>query len=158
MTLATGKSGRYRYYKCTRRINKGLFSSGNIPAEKLDELVLTHLVDHAFTPSRLQLMLAEARRRLTSQGVGDLQKLQKLQSDLRQKEQVLERLYAGIEAGVLELDDTLQRRVQQAKGAREALLIEMAGLRRRQALPVDRILPFFAFWTIPSVCSAMPIH
>lgn len=52
-----------------------------------------------------------------------------------------ERLYAGIEAGVLELDDTLQRRVQQAMGAREALLIEMTDIRRRQALPVDHILP-----------------
>jgi site-specific DNA recombinase len=37
MSLATGKVGHYRYYKCTSRINKGneLYKSGNIPMEKL---------------------------------------------------------------------------------------------------------------------------
>ena len=39
------------------------------------------------------------------------------------------------------LDDTFQRRTQQAKTARESVLIEMAGLRRRQGLPAARILP-----------------
>ena len=39
------------------------------------------------------------------------------------------------------LDETLQRRVQRAKAARESVVVEMAGLRRRQLLPVERILP-----------------
>ena len=37
--------------------------------------------------------------------------------------------------------DTFQRRAQQAKAARESVLIEMAGVRRRQALPAARIPP-----------------
>jgi len=38
------------------------------------------------------------------------------------------------------LDETLQRRVQLAKASRENVLIEIAGLRRLQTLPVERIL------------------
>ena len=45
MTLSTGKSGRYKYYKCTNRVNKGnaQCTSGNIPMGKLDELVIERL-------------------------------------------------------------------------------------------------------------------
>ena len=45
MTLRTGKSGRYKYYKCTNRVNKGnaQCTSGNIPMGKLDELVIERL-------------------------------------------------------------------------------------------------------------------
>ena len=35
----------------------------------------------------------------------------------------------------------VQARAQQLKGAREAVLIEMASIRRSQALPADRVLP-----------------
>ena len=42
MTLATGYSRRYRYYKCTSRINKGneFCTSNIITMERLDELIL----------------------------------------------------------------------------------------------------------------------
>ena len=44
MTIATGKGGRYRYYKCTGRINNLAIGSSctnsNVPMEKLDTLVL----------------------------------------------------------------------------------------------------------------------
>ena len=59
MTLATGKGGRYRYYKCTARMNKGRSScpSGNLPMEKVDGLVLGALADRVFVPTRVQAML-----------------------------------------------------------------------------------------------------
>jgi hypothetical protein len=42
MTLATGKGGRYRYYKCNTRIGQGrtLCAGRSIPMEKLDATVL----------------------------------------------------------------------------------------------------------------------
>ena len=45
MTLTTGKSGKYRYYKCTTRVNKGgtLCYSRNLPMETVDNLVLKQL-------------------------------------------------------------------------------------------------------------------
>jgi site-specific DNA recombinase len=47
----------------------------------------------------------------------------------------------AVETGILPLDETLQRRVQLAKASRENVLIEIAGLRRLQTLPLERILP-----------------
>jgi hypothetical protein len=143
MTLTSGKSGRYKYYKCTNRLSKGNAHcpSGNIPMQKLDELVLAHLTERTFTPERLQLMLHEARTLLRERSSGAGGKLGPLQAELKRTENRLSRLYDALESGVVTLDDTFQRRTQQAKAARESVLIEMAGLRRRQALPAARILP-----------------
>lgn len=47
MTLATGKSGLYRYYKCSSRMAKGGSScrSRNLPAEAFDRKILDALAD-----------------------------------------------------------------------------------------------------------------
>ena len=143
MTLATGKSGKYRYYKCATRMNKGNAQcpSRNIPVEKLDELVLDQLASRVFEPKRLQLMLTEARASIRNRTAADRQKIAILQVELRKADDRLSKIYEAVETGVLPLDETLQRRVQLAKASRENVLIEIAGLRRLQTLPVERILP-----------------
>ncbi len=114
MTLVTGKSGQYRYYKCTTRVNKGnaLCGSANIPMERLDDLVLGQLANRVFKPDR--------------------HKIAKLQTEVRKADERLGWLYEAVETGVLPLDETLQRRVKHTKNDTEAVLIEMAGLRRLQ--------------------------
>ncbi len=143
MTLATGKSGRYRYYKCTTRASKGgsLCVSRNLPMDKVDSLVLQELVERAFTAPRLALLLTEARRQMQDRKTLDRQELGRLQAELAKAEQRLGRLYEAIEQGVVTLDDTFQRRIGAARNAREAVLVQMAGLRRVQALPIERVLP-----------------
>lgn len=63
MTLATGKGGRYKYYKCTSRLAKGNIActSKNLPMEKTNQLVLNELADKVFNSTRLQKMLSEYR-------------------------------------------------------------------------------------------------
>ena len=143
MTLTTSKSGKYRYYKCTTRVNKGnaQCASRNIPMEKLDGLVLDQLADRVFAPERLQLMLAEACKNIRARTAVDRQKIATLQTELRKADERLSKRYEAVETGILPLDETLQRRVQLAKASRENVLIEFAGLRRLQTLPVERILP-----------------
>jgi site-specific DNA recombinase len=53
MTLATGKGGQYRYYKCSNRILKGkdTCTSDNLPTEQVDRLVLSSLAGRVFTAS-----------------------------------------------------------------------------------------------------------
>jgi site-specific DNA recombinase len=143
MTLITGKSGRYRYYRCTSRHNKGNRScgSGNIPMEMLDTLVLDELAERTFTPRRLELMLLEAQRLIEERRSADKETLARLRAELKRQELRLARLYDALESGVVGADETFQRRMQQAKSAREGVLVEMAGLRRRNALPAARIAP-----------------
>jgi len=66
MTLATGKGGTYRYYKCASRITNGkdTCTSDNLPTEQVDRLVLSLLANRVFTASRVSAMLDSLRTRL----------------------------------------------------------------------------------------------
>ncbi len=66
MTLATGKGGRYRYYKCNTKISKGnkLCDSHSFPMEKLDTLILNALADKVFDPKRVKTMLSDMKKQI----------------------------------------------------------------------------------------------
>ena len=137
MTLATGKSGKYKYYKCTSRHSQGnhACTSGNLPMEKLDELVLNQMAEKVFSPERLQIMMEELRKRIRSSQDGQEAQVNELNRQLKDIEKRQQRLLEAIETGVVDLDETTQRRVQQLKTSREAVYIEMAGVRRDTAHP-----------------------
>jgi len=65
MAQASGKSGRYSYYKCTTRLNKNVAGcdSLNLPRGKADRRVLEALAEKVFTPARVALMLRELQWR-----------------------------------------------------------------------------------------------
>ena len=124
-------------------MNKGnrFCDSRNFPVEKLDELVICALEGRVLTTAKLQKILTEARVQLRERSATDRHKLSHLQAELRKTEGRQAKLYEAIETGILPLDETLRQRMQRVKSERESLLIEMAGLRRLQTLPFERILP-----------------
>ena len=137
MTLVTGKSGKYRYYKCTSRHSQGnhACTSGNLPMEKLDELILDRLADQVFAPERLQVMIEELRKRIQSSKTGQQAQINELNCQLKDIEKRQQRLLDAIETGIVELDETTQRRAQQLKAKKEALFIDLAGVRRDTSIP-----------------------
>ena len=143
MTLVTGKSGRYRYYKCTSRQGQGNHAcqSANLPMEKLDELILGHLTERILAPERLHALITELRKRTQAAKDNERETVKALEKQLKGTEERLARLYEAIETGTIELDETLAKRVQTLKAAKESALIELAGARRQQFIPTARILP-----------------
>ena len=137
MTLSTGKGGRYRYYKCTNRRNKGnhACSSSNIPMDKLDELVIASLADKILASDRLHVMMAELRKRIRDSKDNKQERINELNRQLKQLDERQQRLLDAIETGIIELDETTQKRAQTLKASREALLIERAGVVREQSMP-----------------------
>lgn len=143
MALATGKSGRYQYYKCTTKLSKAthLCPTPNLPRAKTDRLVLERLADRVFTVPRVTAMLNALRRRLKEHRTKDDQRLQEVQLALTTTETGLQRLYEAVEQGILPLDQTLSARVEALKRQRETLLAEMAGLRQQRRMPLDSLTP-----------------
>ncbi len=137
MTLVTGKRGRYKYYKCTSRQSQGnhACNSKNLPMEHLDDLVLNNMADIIFAPERLQVIVAELRKRIRSSKDGQQERINELNRQIKQIERKQENLLNAIENGTIEQDDMIQHRAQQHKAAREALFIELAGVRRDHSLP-----------------------
>jgi site-specific DNA recombinase len=137
MTLATGKGGRYRYYKCNTRIGQsiGACSTRAVPVAKLDKAVLTALADKVLTPERLRQMLRELKARLKKTQVGNDDQVRILKRELSELESGINRLYEAVEKGILPMDETLTARAQLLKVKRETLLGQIAGVRRSNEMP-----------------------
>lgn len=58
---------------------------------------------------------------------------------IKQIEERQHRLFDAIETGMIDLDETVQTRSQSLKSAKDALLIEIAGVRQSYSRPVDQI-------------------
>jgi len=138
MTLATGKGGRYRYYKCNTRIGKsiGACTTPAVRVDKLDLIVLNALADKVLTPERLKEMLRELKQRLKKAHSGQDDQARVLRRELAELEAATNRLYEAVEKGVLPMDETLTARAQRLKGRRDALMIELAGVRRAKEMPI----------------------
>jgi site-specific DNA recombinase len=143
MTTATGKGGRYRYYKCTSKmtVSRTHCTTPNLAMEKTDQIVLDKLATEIFTPQRVTLMVQELRQRMRKMETEEDRQLKQLQKELQETEQRLDKLYEAVETGALPLDSTLQNRAQKHKANREVLLSQIADLRKRKTLPLENINP-----------------
>jgi len=153
MAQASGKSGRYRYYKCTTRLSKGISrcDSRSLPRADTDRLVLSALSERVFTTARVSLMLkALARRRRAARTVenGRLVQLRRVLDDAKTG---LERLYDAVERGVLPDDDTLRARAQKLKARRDEALLEVARIKDQASFASIRLDPA----TIDTFCRVL---
>ena len=143
MTLATGKGGRYRYYRCTSRINKGNreCDAPNLPMERLDDAVLNALAERVFTTERVSAMLSDLGRRMKSMQGRDGAELARVKRSLNSLEKQQGKLFEAVEQGYLPANQALRDRAQKLDAQRQALLTELAGIRRREDMPLDKIRP-----------------
>ena len=143
MTLATGKGGRYRYYKCNTKISKGvhLCNTPAIPMQKLDGIVLEALADRVFTPDRVGTMLDEMRKQQRETLKDQEVLLRPLQKEMDSLKLGTDRLYEAVEKGLLPMDETLQQRAHKLQARRQEVLIEIAGFRRQKEMPLGLLKP-----------------
>lgn len=141
LTLATGKGGRYKYYKCTSRQSQGnhACNSRNLPMEKMDDIILEQLAAKVFAKERLQDLMSELRKRIKSSKDGQQERINEINRQIKLVEKKQENIASAIENGC-PVDETLLRRIQQNKAAREALFIELAGVRRDHSMPAVEYL------------------
>jgi site-specific DNA recombinase len=122
LTLRTGKSGRYRYYACAGRAQKGatVCTGCTISMEALDGMVVEQLADHLFTPDRLVALLQAYVDRSTAAQSRRDEALSVARRRHTEAEGKLRRLLQLAEDGVMDLDDpTLRERFAAARQARD---------------------------------------
>jgi hypothetical protein len=141
MTLATGKGGKYKYYKCTTRINKGskACEGSNIPVDKLDKLILERMADKILVPSRIEKMLKEMKERRKTARSNEEMQIEKLKAELKDVDQRRNRLFSAVEEGILPLDESLKSRAHKQQVRHQEILTEIAGFRRVQQMPLKAI-------------------
>ena len=150
MTIATGKGGRYRYYKCSsriRNIGENKCNSSNIRMEKLDAVILRTLAERVFTPERVKNMLRELQTRLKAAKEDHNEELKIFSRELEEIKKGSDNLSEAVEKGKLPINDSLTERVHKHQARRQEILIEMARLRGQKEMKIsslgkNRILTF----------------
>ena len=136
MTIDTGKSGSYRYYKCSARRRRGTAChNGNARMDKVDRIVLSTLSDKVFTEDRVGKMLHLLKEQRKGTRHTQHAFLRELGNELEKNRQATERLYEAVEAGLLPQDATLTERAHKLQSRRQEILTEMAGIKREAGMP-----------------------
>ena len=145
MTLRTGTSQNgfvYRYYTCSTCARKGKTAckGRSIRMDRLDGLVMTHLVDQLFHPERLAAILISltARRATRAESVNN--RVMALQREVTDAEEKLKRLYYLVENGLTDLDDVLKDRLNCLKADRDRAKAALEAT-KAQIAPAIRIDP-----------------
>ena len=144
MLVITGKSGRYRYYKCTRRMNGGnaVCASRNVPLERLDDKVLEKFRTVVHSRGHIESVVSELKRLATTHTGGDRkQQMKELVAGVAEADQALTRLYEAVEKGCVELDAHLKERIERHRTRKEGLLAEVARLKAMDKTPSISLTP-----------------
>lgn len=136
LVLATGKSGKYRYYCCARRHRQGLEACPGcrVPADALDGAVVEAVLARVLAPDRLEALRAALAERLAAEAeAGDTRRALAVQRD--KARQALDNLYAAIESGALDPADAgLAERLRAAGHRRDEAEHHLAALDARRTL------------------------
>ena len=142
MTVATGKGGRYRYYKCSSRIRRGsACSNGNAPMATVDRMVLNSLTDRVMTEERIRKMLLTLKEGRIRSSQGQHAYLNQLSAELGKNQQTTRRLHEAVGNGLLPMDDMLRESAHKLQARRQEILTEMAGIRREAEMPSNMLSP-----------------
>lgn len=102
LTIRTGKSGRYRYYACSRRATRGETACAGraIRMEKLDGMVLDALEHRVLLPDRLPQLLEAFLEKSDVSDSRRRDELASLRSEKTNSMGALNRLYELVEQGL----------------------------------------------------------
>ena len=85
--------------------------------------------------ARVLLILEALARQAKDSGKQQQRRLGTLNRELAAVTQGMERLYEGVEQGVLKLDDTLRQRTDKLQVRRQAILSDVARLKTKATVP-----------------------
>lgn len=144
MTIATGKSGQYKYYKCHAKTNRGAkaCSCPNVRADELDPLVMQAVADQLFAPDRLEPLLQRVLDTSDSARQRREQELEQCELRLTEAKRRLANLHDGIEEGTLSArDPDIAVRLRERRAEIDTLNSTMKLLRKQLAQGAGRITP-----------------
>ena len=134
MTIRTGKSGRYRYYACSRRATRGetACTGRSIRMEKLDAIVLGALEERVLAPERLLKLLSAFLEKSDESDQRRREELALLRGARTKSEGALNRLYELVESGLaLPSDRDFAERLTHHRQRIAAVTADIASLERQ---------------------------
>lgn len=150
LTIATGKGGRYRYYRCSRRLRRGETACPGVSMRDhaLETIVIDAMAERLLKPDRLRKLLANLLDD-SSAAVRDRQAhLKALRTERTRTEGAIQNMFDFIEQGIVSSRDAdftarlANQRTRRADLEQEILLVErQLSTAARQISPeaIDRL-------------------
>ena len=138
----------YSYYTCAGCHQKGksVCKGRHIPMGKLDTLILEGVKAQLFEPDRMATILGALMDRQTTKDTAVEERRSVLKSEIKAKDEKLNRLYRAIEDGIVETDDQLRDRIKAIKNERDMAQASLDRIaeqsRDRSTLTPERIKAF----------------
>ena len=122
MTGRSAKSGRHFYYSCSRAAKQGRVACGSraLPKEKIERLIVDQLRRRVLTQENLNELIQLVEEELRAEAKSKGERLRRVETETREVDARLDRLYQALETGKLELED-LAPRIKQLRGQLDEL-------------------------------------
>ena len=122
LTGCSAKSGTHFYYICARSLKQGKEACGArmLPKEKLESLVVRQLQSRVLTRENLELLVKMVNEELLTATSGLKDRLDIIDTELRDVKARLCKLYEALETGKLDMDD-LAPRIKELKARQDEL-------------------------------------
>ncbi|SOY52716.1 conserved hypothetical protein [Cupriavidus taiwanensis] len=137
LMLMTGKSGKYKYYRCLskQKISPDACTCPNFPKAELEKVVLTAVVDRVLTPQRVSHLMGELGELWKDAKKPDAGHLRTLRTRVSALDSSLARIYEELDKEHLDLDSSLQNFIRAKQQARATVIEELRVLDARLHLP-----------------------
>ncbi|MHA3840495.1 recombinase family protein [Sphingomonas aestuarii] len=144
LTIATGKGGRYRYYRCSRRLRRGetACQGTSIRDEKLESVVIDALEKRLLQPDRLKALLANLLDD-SSAAIRDRQNhLKALRTERTRVDGAIQNMFDFIEQGIVTARDAeFASRLAAQRTRRADIEIEIVLVERQLSSAERRVTP-----------------
>lgn len=143
MTIRTGKGGRYSYYVCANRVNKGqTCATPSMRREVLDDLVLDTVEKQLLAPGRLQSLLADVLNLSDQKRVQREQELSHARAEQTRLRTAIERLLILVETGQMgPRDPIFAKRMDENRSALATATVRIDTLETQLAKGSRKITP-----------------
>ena len=138
MVIQTGKSGKYRYYKCSERIRKrnNICACPNLKKEEIENAVLETIHDEVLTTEHIVEVMANLRNHYKENVSVNQREVLRLQRKLSTVTEKLNNIYEMISNNSIEQEETLSKYISQHQNNRIHLLAELEDLKKKESLPL----------------------
>ena len=138
MIINTGKSGRYKYYKCSNKIKTDINSCHQkpIPMSLIEEKVINILENEIITKEYLSAICEHVKKVLRNKSQGDSKVKLSKESQLADTKLQLKRLFLMLSTEEIAADEDLDELLNDLKCKRKTLEIELKQIKQRAHLPI----------------------
>lgn len=138
LVINTGKSGQYKYYKCSRKIkeNINICSQKPIPQKLIENKILNIISDTVLEEEYLNKISEHVKKVLKGKAKDDDQIRLSKENQLSETKQSLKKLFMMLSKEKIAVDKDLDELLDDLKNKRNTLEEELLIIKRRSSIPI----------------------